>query len=159
MENWKAIEGFEAYEVSDLGRVRRIKQGNSNNSKVGRISKQYPTRGYLYVKLTLNGKQWGKLVHVLVAKAFLPNPLNLPEVNHLGSKSDCRASMLKWISIEDHGRDRARRGQAGDGVYFDKRAGKYCAHWSPEPYKKEHLGSYSTLEEAKRVRDAKVATL
>jgi hypothetical protein len=166
MENWKTVEGYEMYEVSDLGRVRRAaprettKNGVTNVSYawVGKLISLHPDRrGYTRVLLSTGPKQRSLLhVHRLVAKAFIPNPLNLPEVNHTGEKSDCRAIKLEWKSKAAHRLDKSLRNQEGDGVYYDKKAKKYCAHYSPEPYKKKHIGSFDTHKEAKAARDEKV---
>lgn len=90
-EVWREIEGFPGYEVSDQGRVR------SNKTGEWKIRKPSKTAGYCYLILRLDGKSHGKLVHRLVAQAFIPNPNELPEVNHLkGLKEDNRASELEW---------------------------------------------------------------
>src|SRR5271166_6681734 len=106
MENWKTIEGFENYEVSDLGRIRRITAITC--AKAGHILSQSLKKGYLTVCLC-GDKKYYKLVHRLVAQAFIPNPDNLPEVNHKKKNTDNRAVKLEWISKKDHGRDKAKR--------------------------------------------------
>jgi hypothetical protein len=75
-EVWKFIEGFgENYEISSFGRVR--------NSKTSKYLKPYSNSdGYLVVGLSKNNKIKTISVHRLVAKSFIPNPNNLPEVNH-----------------------------------------------------------------------------
>lgn len=79
-EQWKPVEGFENYEVSNLGRVKSL---NYNHTGVEKILKPYKsTKGYLVVILCRNGKMKHFLVHRLVATAFLPNPEGLPEINH-----------------------------------------------------------------------------
>ena len=96
----------------------------------------------------------------MVAKAFIPNPENLPEVNHTGENSDNIASKLEWISKKNHGRDKAKREQSGDGVSFNRFSKKWAAQYSPEPGKRVWIGqSFRTYEEAKAARDAKIATL
>ena len=121
-ERWKTIEGFEAYEVSDLGKVRRKlpgtlgghKRSSHGSAKVGYILRpSVDTHGYLHICLCSDGKKHSKRIHQLVAMAFLPNPLRLPQVNHTHEKSDNRACKLEWISAADHGRDKAKRGQQG----------------------------------------------
>lgn len=77
IEEWKPITGYEEmYEVSNLGRIK--------NSRNGRIKKSGPGgRGnYKKVDLYKNGEYKKCYVHRLVAEAFIPNPDNLPEVNH-----------------------------------------------------------------------------
>ena len=158
-ENWKPIENFEAYEVSDLGRVRRAIP--CAGSRVGRILKQSlygNNRSYLYVGLSKYGRVSQKRVHVLVAKAFLSNPLSLPEVNHTGKKSDNRAIKLEWRSKLGHAQDGAVRKQRGDGVSFNTSKGKYKAGYSVRG-KWIHLGYFSTRKVATKTRDAAVKSL
>ena len=76
-ENWKPIDGFEDYAVSNLGKVKSLKYGRE------RILKPMKNReGYLQVQLWKNGKRKMFKVHRLVATAFIPNPMDLPEINH-----------------------------------------------------------------------------
>lgn len=97
-EIWKPIEGFEGiYEVSNFGRVKSIdryviyKNGHKTFHK-GRIIRQIDNFGYKTVHLHKDGKQTSSVrVHRLVAIAFIPNPLNLPIVNH---KDEDRANNI-----------------------------------------------------------------
>jgi len=116
--------------------------------------------GYLRVELwdgPLTRKLW--FVHLLVAEAFIPNPLNLPEVNHKGEKSDNRATKLEWRSKAGHGRDIAKRKQRGDGVHLYKRSGMWRAIFYPEPGKQKHIGTYPTKKQALEARDRAVEAL
>ena len=168
-EHWKPIADFEAYEVSDLGRVRRRLPGEPcghhgsgpGRAKVGAIIKPSPdTKGYLQLGLQKEGKRTTRKVHRLVAENFVPNPLGLPEVNHIGDKTDNRATKLEWISIPEHAADAVRRGQKGKGVYLHKETGKYVAHYTPVTGgRHEYLGLFATYKEAKAVRDRAVAAL
>jgi hypothetical protein len=130
-------------------------------TRAGRILKPAPaTHGYLQVSLCREGKILSQRVHVLVARAFIPNPASLPEVNHKGPKSDCRASQLEWITKGEHGRDRAKRQQIGQGVHFHKQTKKWHAQYSPDSGKNpKHIGVFDTYEEALAAREAKIATL
>lgn len=112
MENWKPVEGYEGlYEVSDLGRVRSLpRMGTCGKilKPCDRQSKKF-NKKYLRVGLTKDGKVKWHSVHVLVAKAFIPNPDNLPEVDHINNdETDNRACNLQWITrkdniVKDHG--------------------------------------------------------
>nr|DAG93666.1 MAG TPA: homing endonuclease [Crassvirales sp.] len=88
MENWKIIEGT-TYRVSNLGRIQ--------NSK-GKILSPYKNKfGYLSIDLFVNGKKWKCKVHRLVAITFIPNPNNLPMVNHKDEdKTNNNVTNLEW---------------------------------------------------------------
>lgn len=90
-EVYKAVKGFD-YEVSNTGQVRNV--------KTGRILKQQIERnGYCRVCLCKNGFRKLFLVHRLVAYAFIPNPNNLPEVNHKDEcKTNNRLDNLEWCT-------------------------------------------------------------
>lgn len=92
----KLIEGYENYSISDSGVV--------TNEKTGKILKQSYTRGnYLKVVLYKDSKGLNKPVHRLVAEAFLPNPDNLSDVDHInGNKEDNTLSNLRWSSHKDN---------------------------------------------------------
>lgn len=106
-EIWKEIEGYEGfYEVSNLGNVRSLdrmvfnpKSGMTLRKGVSlKYSKNH--KGYKYVGLTRDGKRSGlKFIHRLVAKAFIDNPENKPQVNHIdGNKVNNCANNLEWMT-------------------------------------------------------------
>lgn len=88
MEIWVDIDGFENYQVSTWGRVR----GSHG------ILKPYTNeKGYLKVGLTRDGKCHKKRVNRLVAQAFIQNPENLPQVDHIdGNKQNNSITNLRW---------------------------------------------------------------
>ena len=93
-EIFKPIKGYEdLYEVSDLGNVRNKASGKLLKPRKNR-------RGYLRVVLYKgDGTHKEYLIHRLVAKAFLPNPLNLLEVNHKDfNKLNNSVDNLEWCS-------------------------------------------------------------
>ena len=92
MEIWKKIEDYEGlYEVSNLGRVR--------NSK-GKIKSLYKNnKGYLCLSLYYKGKTYHPTLHRLVATYFIPNPMDLPQVNHKDcNKENNKADNLEWCN-------------------------------------------------------------
>lgn len=125
-EEWRPVVGLEGlYEVSDHGRVRRCARerlrGNGHPYKVTqRVLAQVAAghaRKYRGVGLKASGEgprvnSRVHLVHRLVAAAFLPNPDNLPEVNHcdLDKWNNC-ASNLEWSTGKDNQEHAAKRGR------------------------------------------------
>lgn len=110
-EKWAAINGWEGlYEVSNLGRVKRlqriIQEPQWNREKLMPERLMTPTdngEGYMQVRLSLNDRVKTAKVHILVASAFIPNPDNKPEVNHLfGNKWDNRVSVLEWTTRQEN---------------------------------------------------------
>lgn len=84
-EVWKDIAGFEGrYQVSNCGRVRSLTHMDSlGRTRLGRIMKlQHRILNYYSVKLSCNSFSKSFHVHRLVAQAFIPNPNNLPQINH-----------------------------------------------------------------------------
>lgn len=91
---WKTIE--ELYEVSDEGQIRR--NGNILKTRIDRY-------GYEIVTLWCNGKCLTRKIHRLVAIAFIPNPDELPTVNHIdGNKLNNRVTNLEWLSVAENHR-------------------------------------------------------
>lgn len=91
-EIWKTISDFNNYEVSNLGNIRNITTG-----KVLKSSDN--GRGYLKVILYQNNKKYTKKIHRLVAEAFLENPENLPQINHIDEcKTNNSIENLEWCS-------------------------------------------------------------
>lgn len=121
-EVWKPVVGYEGlYEVSNIGRVRSINFHKSGKAKVMRPS--FNTWGYLIVDLRKNNKRHSYTVHRLVALAFIPNPDNLPEINHKNEiKYDNTVENLEWCTRKyniNYGTGNERRGRRKSIVQLD----------------------------------------
>lgn len=94
-EIWKEIEGYDGkYLISSWGRVKGPK---------GIMTPYENHKGYLKIGLQKNGKCNKHRISRLVAEAFIPNPYNLPEVNHIdGNKQNNSFSNLEWVTGEQN---------------------------------------------------------
>ncbi len=104
-EIWKDVEGYEGlYQVSNLGNVKSLKRKKWNGfnfiettEKILKTSKSY--KGYLRTRLYKDGKSKCFPTHRIVAQAFIPNPNNKPQVNHIdGDKTNNKAENLEWCT-------------------------------------------------------------
>lgn len=106
-EEWKDIDGFTGYQVSNKGRVRSCR-GRGGHSKDWFLLTPKQDR-YQVLCLTDNsGKQKYPCVHRLVAEAFIPNPLNLPVVMHKLSRAlggDDGVDNLEWGTSKQNKQD------------------------------------------------------
>jgi len=96
VETFVKIEGFEKYEVSNLGRVR--------NMKTGKILKPQPDKnGYLKHHLSEHNKQKHLFLHRIIATTFIDNPEGKPCVNHIDeNKLNNDLSNLEWCTVREN---------------------------------------------------------
>lgn len=114
MTEWRPIPGWEKYEASRCGKVRRI----GGVELRGHVNE----RGYSRVSLSDGARKRSTSVHRLVAETFIANPLALPQVNHKdGVKLHNGADNLEWVTAEQN------RDHAFDTGLNDKGAARFNA--------------------------------
>lgn len=93
----KDIIGFEGlYQIEDNGQVYSLKSKKY-------LKPKKDTDGYLLVNLYIDGKQYTKKVHRLVAQAFIPNPENKKEVNHIDCcRDNNNVNNLEWATHREN---------------------------------------------------------
>lgn len=133
IEEWRDVVGYEGlYEVSDWGRVRR-------NGKILRPAKI--KNGYLLVSLYKNGIVRRVYIHRLVASAFIPNPQNLPEVNHRDeNKTNNAVSNLEWCTHDYNMNYGTIYERLSKPVLQYDRQGNFIREWPSVSKVEEELG-------------------
>lgn len=122
-EEWRDIAGYEGlYQVSNLGRVRSLTRDVFNGKvffkKSGKLMRITVSKNrYCRVTLTKDAVQTQWYVHRLVATAFLPNPDNLPEVDHIDANpSNNQLCNLRWVTKAENMRHVFELGHHYDGT-------------------------------------------
>jgi hypothetical protein len=103
LEIWKDVKSFEGiYQVSNLGRVKRVDNCKIRNKKYCGDYYLNPNdngKGYWRIKLSYKSKSKRHMLHRLIAEAFIDNPENKPFVNHIdGNKKNNQLSNLEWVT-------------------------------------------------------------
>ena len=128
-ENWNAIPGFPAYQASNLGRIRRITpftRGPRHMRHPGFILKPIRIKsGYLVVNLIKHNSMHQRLVHRLIASAFLGSARNRC-VNHLNfRRDDNRLCNLEWTTLAGNNRHSSRHGHYRIGKNHPRPTAKF----------------------------------
>ena len=140
MEEFRKIEGFENYSVSNHGNVR--------NDETGRILKSASRACYPAICLWLNGNQYFKYVHRLVAQTFCENENNNNQVDHIdGNKCNNHYLNLRWVNNSQNLRNRKKYKSSSTylGVSFNNHAKKWKSNIRLNG-KVKYLGYYDTEE-------------
>lgn len=149
MELWKIIENYDNYEISSYGRCRNIKTGLI-------LKLRYDEDGY--IRYALYNKEYPKgrslMAHRLVASAFIANPENKPQIDHIErtQKNNNNITNLRWVSVKENC-DNKKKGKTGEKYISLTHNGKYllCIRKTIETII-EFVKVYDTIEEAITVR-------
>lgn len=147
-EEWRDIEGYPNYRVSNLGRVKSL---NYNHTGKEKVLKAGTNKGYLRVVLCKNGKKKRFQVHRIVAMAFLPNLHNYPQVNHMDENplNNC-VENLEWCTAQYN---------SNYGTRIERVAAAHKGKHLSEEHKKKlaaaHKGKKPSEETIKKMSEAR----
>ena len=148
-EIWKDISGYEGrYKVSNLGNVKSLKYFHHNKEAllVGGIK-----HGYRQVILAKEYKVKYKSVHRLVAEAFIPNPCNKPQINHIdGNKLNNNVSNLEWCTQKENQEHAYRIGLQKS---ISTKKNKYSKKIKQYDLYNNYLEKYDAIHEAARINN------
>lgn len=143
-EEWKPVE-FPRYEVSNLGRVRRVDTGAI-------VNLQTKAEGYKQLNITFG-------IHRLVAQAFIPNPENKPTVDHINQvdskQCDNSVSNLRWATWDEQRLNRRMLHIPISGhhhIHYNHNNTRYWVRYKKSSWTTRREKSFATLEEALVVR-------
>ena len=156
----KEIPNFPGYYADDSGKIFSLKRGKLTEKK------QFPkTHGYLYVALYCGNKRYFPRVHRLIASTFIPNPTDLPEINHKDEdKTNNHVNNLEWCTSHDnkiHGtrlEKVARKVSDPNIPRKNNKSGKKGVfetkyHTWQVFFNRKYLGTFKTFDEAVKVRE------
>lgn len=154
MEEWRDVVGYEdCYEVSSLGKVRSkdrqsISYGTRMCERKGKERKAYAGK-YMLVDLCREGVRKTRTVHSLVAAAFLSNPDNLPEIDHVDrDKHNNALSNLRWVTKVQNQANRGTPVHNTSGEKYIQVQYRVCGRKDGVLYQK----AFKTIEDAKAFR-------
>ena len=103
MENWKIIPGFENYEASTLGRIRRATKGPNTHPGKAKLIFLNKATGYTHTKLSGSLGKRTMAIHRVVADTFIPKVVDKPEIDHINrDKTDNRVENLRWVDRKEN---------------------------------------------------------
>ena len=148
MENneiWMDIKGYEGkYKVSNMGRVYSIRSHKY-------LAIRNNGRGYLYVSLWKDNKEKKEYLHRLVARHFIPNPNNLPQVNHKDENKENNSwDNLEWCDASYNNNYGTHTQRAAEG-YLNN--GTNCCKVKQFTLEGEYIATYRSMREAERLNN------
>ena len=141
------IIGFEGlYKINKEGQIWGVKRQKFLKLRISKT-------GYYNIKLCKEGKHKSYVVHRLLCLQFLPNPNNLPLIDHIDhNRSNNNLDNLRWVDSRGNCCNRTIQPRSGEtNITIRDRASPYCVCIYFE--KQNHIKSFKTIEEAIEYRD------
>ena len=143
IEQWKDVKGYEGlYQVSSIGRVKSL--------RIDRMLKPNNHHEYNRVSLVKDGKKRNCLVHRLVAMAFIPNPSNKKQINHINkNRSDNRVDNIEWVTQRENTNHSYsfKKNRSSEYTGVTKQGDKWVSRYKENGIE-IYLGIFKTEEEA-----------
>ena len=106
---WKPVKGFEGYFINELGEVKSTRSFKGTKEKI--LKGSYNQQGYKTYNLMRNGEVYRKPLHRLLMETFIPNPNNLPCINHIdGNILNNSLENLEWCTYGHNQKEAYRLG-------------------------------------------------
>lgn len=147
-ELWKPVVGFERYEISNKGNIRR-------GTRLLKPCKD--TYGYRQINVYKDGVRYTRKVYRLVMESFNPNIENKPQIDHVNrNRSDDRLENLRWVTARENIHNSGGFTDEMNGISRSEKNNTYIVRLNIN-VKEKYFGSRKTLEEAKALRDSVLA--
>ena len=148
-EQWKDIKDFEGlYQISNWGKVKSFIKYKGTNERI--LKPRKVANGYLQISLSKDEKVFQKLVHRLVAEAFIPNEdLFKTQINHINEvKTDNKSENLEWVSPKENSNygtrnERVAKAQSKEVIQFNL-DGTFVKEWPSTMEVQRELGFAQT---------------
>lgn len=157
MEEWRSIDGYPNYEVSNFGRVRSFARSEIHFLKPCYDGK----KNYLHVKLSADGRRISRNVHRLVAEAFVENPFNYPCINHKDEdKTNNMADNLEWCTVSYNNTYGSRHGRKISAEHIEAmREGRRKNGYKRKPMSEETKNKISHALIGKKFSEEHIANI
>lgn len=167
-EIWKDIKGYEGlYKISNYGNVCSVDRKTNTRLKnqeyvikKGKPITPHLSKGYYSISLSKGNKTITQKIHRLVAQAFIPNPLNKPQINHInGIKTDNRAENLEWCNCKENIQHAFKTGLKPNNVNSVKAMNKASKKPIIQIKNGYVVGKYESLVQAEKTTNVKAKNI
>lgn len=156
---WGDVIGYEGkYQVNTKGEIRSLNYGRMN--KICLLKPYLGNRGYLSVVLSKDNKTKIKMVHKLVAEAFIPNEDSKPFIDHINNiKTDNRVENLRWVTHKENMRNPLTRKRFSESAKKRPISENALKNWQRRIYCKELNKTFDSITQASKELNIPIACI